>query len=203
MYKELINEIEKISTDSISEERKLVLNPLVEFIQSKIDSSSPILLNFICTHNSRRSHFSQIWGQIMAEYHQIPQVFSYSGGTEATALYPQVLHTLKQQGVQVETLSEGENPVYQINIGQNIHPILGFSKVYEHNFNPKSNFAAIMTCSQADEGCPFVFGCEKRISIPFNDPKAFDQSQEKEQKYLEKSIEIASEMKYVFSNIKL
>jgi arsenate reductase len=32
------------------------------------------------------------------------------------------------------------------------HPIIGFSKTYDDNFNPQSEFD--YTCSQADGGCP-------------------------------------------------
>jgi arsenate reductase len=52
---------------------------------------------------------------------------------------------------------------------QRIHPN-GFSKKYDDEFNPKSEFAAIMTCSQADGGCPFIAGAEKRIPITYEDP---------------------------------
>jgi len=69
-------------------------------------------------------------------------------------------------------------------------------------FNPKSEFCAIMTCSQADEGCPFVPGAEKRIPITYDDPKEFDNTPQQSEKYKERSIQIASEMFYVFSKIK-
>ena len=59
-----------------------------------------------------------------------------------------------------------------------------------------------MTCSSADEGCPFITGAEKRFPIRYDDPKAFDETDLMNAKYAERSIEIASEMYYIFSKIK-
>ena len=77
-----------------------------------------------------------------------------------------------------------------------------FSKQYFHEFNPTSEFAAIMTCSQADGGCPFVAGSEKRIAITYEDPKISDNTALEEQTYTERSNQIASEMYYVLSQLK-
>ena len=59
-----------------------------------------------------------------------------------------------------------------------------------------------MTCSNADVGCPFIQGAEKRIPITFEDPKAFDNTPLQKEKYHERSIQIATELCYVFSQIK-
>ncbi|WP_271407001.1 arsenate-mycothiol transferase ArsC [Tenacibaculum soleae] len=188
---------------TITRDRKAVLQPLIDYIQSKIESNQEIRLNFICTHNSRRSHLSQVWAQAMANYFSVKNVVCYSGGTEATALFPLVAETLKNSGFEINTLSKNNNPVYSIKYSENEHPIIGFSKKLDSDFNPKSAFAAIMTCSQADGGCPFIAGAEKRIPITFEDPKAFDNTPLQAEKYLERSIQIATEMQYVFSQIKL
>lgn len=198
--KKFINELDMLT---ITNDRKAVLQPLTDYIQSKIDNNQKIRLNFICTHNSRRSHLSQVWAQVMANYFSIKNVVCYSGGTEATALFPLVAETLKNSGFEINTLSKNNNPVYSIKYSKNEHPIIGFSKKLDSDFNPKSAFAAIMTCSQADGGCPFITGAEKRIPITFEDPKAFDNTPLQAEKYLERSIQIATEMQYVFSQIKL
>ena len=80
--------------------------------------------------------------------------------------------------------------------------MIGFSKVFDAEFNPKSGFAAILTCSQADEGCPFIAGAEKRFPIRYDDPKLYDNTDLQSEKYSERSMEIATEMKYVFSQLK-
>ncbi len=202
MYPEITNIIKGLQTDSISEARKQVLHELVEVIQTKVNSNQDINLNFICTHNSRRSHLSQVWAQTLAYHFNIKNVFTYSGGTEATALFPVVAETLENLGFSITKLSNESNPVYSITYANNAHPIIGFSKTFDNDFNPKSNFAAIMTCSSADEGCPFVSGSDKRIAMTFEDPKVFDDTPIQKEKYLERSLQIATELKYVFSSIK-
>lgn len=200
-YKVLNDFISNLDIASITSERKQTLSPLVEYIQEKFDNGESIRLNFICTHNSRRSHLSQIWAQTMAHHFGIKIVSCYSGGTEATALFPMVASTLANTGFEVQMLSEGKNPVYGIKFSENEHPVICFSKRMDDDFNPKSDFAAIMTCSQADEGCPFVPGAEKRIPITYEDPKTFDDTPQQAEKYSERSKQIASEMFYVFSQI--
>jgi arsenate reductase len=194
--------IEKLDVVSIIDERKEILQPLVEFIQYKVNDHKEIRINFICTHNSRRSHLSQVWAQTLAFHFNIKNVFCYSGGTESTALSPLVAETLKYSGFEVQTISEGNNPIYSIKYAKNEHPVIGFSKKLDDNFNPKSGFVAIMTCSQADGGCPFIMGAEKRLPITFEDPKIFDGTPQQTEKYKEKSLQIATELFYVFSQIK-
>mgnify|MGYP002660943202 CR=1 FL=1 len=194
--------IDNFSTSNISEERKVVLQPLIDFINKKVENSEEIRLNFICTHNSRRSHLSQIWAQTMAFQFGIKNVFCYSGGTEATVMFPKVAETLVNQGFQIQKLSEEQNPVYAVKFDDNQHTIICFSKAYFDDFNPKTNFGAIMTCNNADEGCPMVFGAEARFPIKYDDPKAFDGTELMNEKYAERSLQIASEMYFVFSQIK-
>ena len=201
MLENLSKTIEIVKEISASNKRQEVLIPLVNYIQMKVDTNEEIRLNFICTHNSRRSHLSQIWAQTMAFQFAIKNVFCYSGGTEATAMFPKVAETLTNQGFQIQKLSEEKNPVYAVNFDDNQHPIICFSKAYFDDFNPKSNFGAIMTCNNADEGCPVVFGAEARFPIKYDDPKAFDGTEFMNEKYAERSLQIASEMYFVFSKI--
>lgn len=201
VFQSLNDYISGLDSDSISEERKQTLAPLVGYIQEKVGDGESVRINFICTHNSRRSHLSQVWAQTMAHYFGIKNVSCYSGGTEATALFPKVADTMMNTGFEVNSLSKGNNPVYSIKFSENEHPVIGFSKRMDDDFNPKSEFAAIMTCSQADEGCPFVPGAEKRIPITYEDPKVFDGTPQQAEKYRERSKQIASEMFYVFSQI--
>jgi arsenate reductase len=202
VFPTLKNVIKSLKPERISEERKLILNPLVAFIQSKHTAGKPIRINFICTHNSRRSHLSPVWAQTLAYYFNIKNVSCYSGGTEATALFPMAAETLRNSGFEVKTISEDSNPIYSIKFAENEHPIIGFSKKLDDHFNPKSEFAAIMTCDSANEACPFVAGAELRIPITYKDPKAFDQTPQQSEKYKERSLQIATELYYVFSQIK-
>ena len=201
MYLNLINVIATFSSQSISDERKVVLLPLVNYIQEKVNAGESIRLHFICTHNSRRSHLSQIWAQTMAYHVGLKNVSCYSGGTEATAIFIKVLETLTSQGFQVLRLSGNENPVVAVKFAANENPILCFSKTYDHPFNPSTQFGAVMTCSNADEGCPIVVGAEARFPIKYDDPKAYDGTPLQTEKYAERSLDIAREMWWVFSQI--
>lgn len=201
LFNKIENIINSLNIENISEERKETLQLLIDFIQTKVNDNQEIRINFICTHNSRRSHLSQVWAQSMAFHFNIKNVFCYSGGTESTALFPMVAETLENSGFEVKTISENKNPIYNIKYAENEHPIIGFSKKFDDDFNPKSVFAAILTCSQADDGCPFIAGAEKRIPITFEDPKAFDNTPQQAEKYNERSLQIATELFYVFSQI--
>jgi len=202
LFTEIKNTIASFDFNQIPEERKTILQPLVDYIQNKVNNKQPIRLNLICTHNSRRSHLSQVWAQTAAANYKIPNVSCYSGGTEATALFPMVAETLQYSGFKVKAISEGQNPVYSIKFASNELPVIGFSKTYDDDFNPESEFAAIMTCSHADGGCPFISGAEKRIPITFEDPKVSDGTPKQKKVYLERSLQIGTEMFYVFSQIK-
>ncbi|MET3026030.1 protein-tyrosine-phosphatase [Flavobacterium sp. UW10123] len=202
LYPQIENTVKSFDFKQISEDRKTVLQPLIDFIQTKVDSKLETRLNLICTHNSRRSHLSQVWAQTAAAFYDVKNVSCYSGGTEATALFPMAAETLKDSGFNIKTLSEGSNPVYSIKYSADEPPVIGFSKTYDDDFNPESGFAAIMTCSQADGGCPFIAGAEKRIPITFEDPKISDGTPQQKETYLERSLQIGTEMFYVFSQIK-
>ena len=193
--------IAHLNWEEIRDERKELLSSLVDYIQLKVDEGLEIRLNFVCTHNSRRSHLSQIWARVAAYYFDIGFISRYSGGTEATALFPIVAETLSDQGFEILKLSETNNPIYGIKYDPNADPIIAFSKTYDHPFNPMAAYAAVMTCSHADENCPVLLGAEKRIPVTYDDPKAFDGTDIQKEKYAERSLEIATEMFYVFSQI--
>jgi arsenate reductase len=203
IFPEIENLIKNLKHETITDERKTVLKLLIDFIQSKVSDNQKIRINFICTHNSRRSHLSQVWAQTLAYHFNIKNVFCYSGGTESTALFPMIAETLQNSGFQIKTISKNENPIYSIKYAKNEHPVIGFSKKLDNDFNPKSEFVAIMTCDSANESCPFVPGAEERIPITFDDPKVFDGTPLQAEKYKEKSLQIATELFYVFSQINL
>jgi arsenate reductase len=201
LFEPIVATIATLDINTVSAERQQVLQPLIDYIKGKQEASAPIHLNFICTHNSRRSHLSQIWAQTMAAHYGISNVNCYSGGTETTAMFPKVVETLTKQGFQIQQLSQEDNPVYAIKYEANAPAIIGFSKTYGDDFNPSSAFAAIMTCSSADEGCPMVFGCEQRIATTYEDPKVSDGTPQQDEVYLERSLQIATEMKFVFESL--
>jgi arsenate reductase len=200
MYHILNQVVEKINFDEISIARKAELTLLIDYVQGKKNREEAVLLNFICTHNSRRSQFAQIWAKVAADYYNIV-IQSYSSGVEVTALNPRAVKSLERFGFNINSTG-GENPHYRIDYDPAQKAIMAFSKLIEDASNPKENFAAIMTCSHADENCPIVVGCEQRIPLRYNDPKAFDDSPLEASMYDYRSFQIATELFYVFSSIK-
>ena len=195
----LANNIEGILSIDISEDRIAKLQPLIDYIKSKREKGQPIRLNFICTHNSRRSQFSQIWAQTAADYFEIP-AFCYSGGVEVTACNERTIRSLERSGFIISKHGHS-NPIYFILQDKDTRPIIVFSKLYDDVINPHGIFATIMTCSHADENCPFIPGAEARIPVRYEDPKEFDDTDLESTKYDERSQQIASEMFYVFSRV--
>ena len=199
MFPKLSSTIHKAIELNIPEERKEILQDLIDYIQRKIDHGKVANLNFICTHNSRRSQFSQIWAQTAADYYRVPAQ-CHSGGIEVTAFNERAVASIKRSGFSIT--SKGEmNPVYFISNSEDNEPIIAFSKLFDDPANKADQFAAIITCSHAEENCPFIPGAEKRISVRYDDPKEFDDTPKETQMYDERSLQIAAEMFYVFSKI--
>ena len=203
VIKEIENNIIKLNDTFalISNERKELLNELARYISEKVKAGDEVNLNFICTHNSRRSHMGQIWGQTAAEYYGIENVKCFSGGTEATAFNPRAVNAIRDYGYEIIQKDNSGNPLYLVKYSDEKEPLICFSKVYNDEFNPQNNFAAIMTCSDADENCPVVFGAEARFPIRYKDPKEYDNTDLEAKMYKERFGEIGREMLYLFSNV--
>ena len=191
--------IRDLDFESISEERYTVLNSLVSYLkESEIQKKVP-KLNFICTHNSRRSQFSQLWCTVMSHFYNFP-VKCFSGGTAVTACNERTVASLKRFGFDIESTNNGENSIYVASISEEIQIEL-YSKLFDAQENPSEDFAAVMTCSDADESCPIIPGCNKRIPLRYEDPKLFDDTDLEETMYDKRSLQIAREMKYVFTKV--
>ena len=199
LHKEIDTFLSGLTTSVITAERRVHLQVLIDYIQGKRNNNQVANLNFICTHNSRRSQFSQVWAKVAAYKNNIA-INSFSGGVERTAFNERAVASLKRSGFKIE--SEGSrNPNYSVSYSKDEDPISAFSKLFDDALNPSTNFAAIMTCSHADENCPFIPGAKKRIPIRYNDPKEFDGTSKEAEMYDERSREIAAEMMYIFLKI--
>ncbi len=197
----LASYIDHLGSDlnSITDERRHSLAALIDYIDKCQKRSVPIRLNYICTHNSRRSHLGQIWGAVAAAVHNIGNVTTYSGGTEATAFNPRAVAAIERAGFDV-TKPGGENPHYLVKFSEVAPALECFSKLYDDNSNPQKDFAAIMTCTSADQACPAVLG-SARLSLPYRDPKEADDTSEESARYDERCRQIAAEMLYVFQHV--
>lgn len=202
MFSQINHFVEQLNVDDISLSRKRDLDQLTNYIKNSLSDNKKCQLTFICTHNSRRSHLCQIWAQIAARYYEINGIHCYSGGTEVTAVFPKIIETLQSQHLEItQKKKKKDNPRYYIEYSEVMPPIKAFSKLYDHPKNPKEQFAAIMTCDHASENCPMVLGADQRIALTYEDPKNSDGTPEQTTVYLSRSIQIATEMKYVFSQI--
>lgn len=203
-YTELSNYIEAVKSeiDDIPQARKDQLKKITSFIQTKRQSGESANLTFICTHNSRRSHMGQIWAATAAAYYGIADgVNTYSGGTEATAFNPRAVAVVERAGFKVENPG-GHNPHYRVAYAENDRVMECWSKKYDDPANADESFAAVMTCSQADENCPFIPRAASRVSVTYEDPKIADDTDQEAAKYDERCKQIATEMFYIMSQVK-
>lgn len=184
--------------DLISDERKDSLKQLALYCTESLNKHEEVKLLFVCTHNSRRSHMTQLWAQTAAYFYGLKEIRTYSGGTESAAANPRAMASLERKGFLVRRTSiNTEQPVYMVRQGEKFPENIVFSKKYNDPVNPSGKFAAIMVCSDADEACPFVPGAEDRISFPYDDPKVFDDTPKEKSEYDKTSDLIAREMAYV------
>lgn len=201
IYPKIGEFLNTLDTNQVSLGRAEVLKELAHQVKARLQQGLPVELRFICTHNSRRSHFAQIWAQVIAEHNKVHGITFSSAGTEITALNQQVVQTLIRQGFEITIPEQKSNPHYEIQYADSAASILAFSKNLQDESLLKSDFIAIMTCSEADQGCPFVPGALSRVALPFEDPKIADGTAGEEKVYLERSIQIAREMKFLFQFI--
>lgn len=186
--------------NNISDQRKAELQSVSAFIRAKKDLGLPIKVIVICTHNSRRSHFGQIWLKVAANYYDV-EIETYSGGTEATAFHPNAVASVERCGFDVNADENEVNPNYAISYSENEPPIQCYSKRFDHTDNPSETFGAILVCNDAAEACPFVPGADERFVLPYNDPKEFDGSSIRKEKYDERCLQIGAEMFYIISQV--
>lgn len=187
--------------DEIDATRKAQLEELGDFMLNKTNNDEKFKALFACTHNSRRSHFADLWFKYALMYYGVNSFESYSGGTKATAFNDNAIDAIKRVGFSVVYDKQSYNPVVSISPGD--LPVWNMqSKVYTHKINPKSNFVAIMVCSDADKSCPMVDGAIGRFAIPYNDPRYFDNTPAMQQKYDETIYAIGREMLYLIHYVK-
>lgn len=192
------------SKGKISEERKTLLITIAEKTHNVLmHTNSSIHLNFICTHNARRSQLAQIWSYYAALYFELQHVKTYSGGTSITSFHRNTIKSLQKSGFHFNIATfNHQNPKYLINFDENTEPpLLVYSKLYDdaHNSEP---CIAITTCCNAEEICPFIPNAIWRFHLPFSDPKKFDGTKKEEKAYLNTNQQIATEIFFLFNELK-
>ncbi len=188
--------------DKVSEARKVELGKIANTIVTSLKDRGEAKLTFICTHNSRRSHMSQIWAQTAAYHYGLDRVQAYSGGTEATACNCRTITAMRTAGFNIQDATAGDNPIYLVKYAGECPPVRAYSKIYNADENPKQNFIALMTCSSADKSCPVVHGSIARYAIHYVDPRLCDDTPTETTAYNERCREIAREMFYIMSEVR-
>jgi arsenate reductase len=183
--------------DQLTEERKSAIAKIAAYIKYK--ENEPINLLFVCTHNSRRSIFGQVWAKVASHYFGFENVETFSGGTEETEFSANAVQALLYTGFDMTVEGESDNAVHNMIFDKPENACTCFSKLVDARINPDENFGTILTCYHADENCPVVDGSELRISLPYVDPKFSDGTDLQIATYLNTSKEIATEMLYLFS----
>ena len=130
-----------------------------------------------------------------AAYFGLHDIAPFSGGTEATAFHPRAVAALKRAGFQIDH-ADGDNPRYRVAFSDDAPPVQTYSKTFDDAANPRQGFAAIMTCAEADAGCPLVPGAEFRLALTYDDPKEADGTPQEAARYDERVRQIGRELFY-------
>lgn len=199
IYKQIEALIVHSSSHHPSAKRVETMLPLITYAKACTRTNKPLVMQFICTHNSRRSQLAQVWAQVAAAYYEVPLI-SLSGGVEVTAFNERAAAALIRQGFELEK-SSGNNPKYSIRFSDIAPEITVFSKLYDDPHNASDHFAAVMTCAEADQDCPFIPSAALRVPLRYDDPKAFDETPEETQQYDRTAALIANEMCFLFKSI--
>jgi arsenate reductase len=190
------------SLDMIDDAHKLAGQKLAEWIAANYRAGRPLDVIVVCTGNSRRSILGATLANIAAAYYGMPEIRFHSGGTAPTAFNIRTVNTLKEIGVEIEPTAKeaprGEpktaNPMYRVRWGTSgasgACETVEFSKHYGDAVNPQRGFAALMVCSEADAACPAVKGAAERVSMPYLDPKIYDNGANEAAKYAERRDDI-------------
>jgi len=181
-------------------QRKEKLNALATLAKKELADKEVLRMNFICTHNSRRSHIAQLWAWAAAEHFGVGPFESFSGGVEVTAFNPRAVAAMRRAGFHIGD-AEGDNPHYPVRLEENGPSILCWSKTFDDAANSTKDFIAVMVCTDAEQNCPFVAGASHRFSLSFEDPKASDGTPLEGQTYDERVREIGREISYLFELI--
>jgi len=186
---------------SLTPERSKIVDALAQEISSGLADGAKVQLIFVCTHNSRRSQFAQVWAQTAAAHFGFDpgRIECFSGGTEVTACNPRTVASLGRAGFAIEKVAaevggSDNNPVYHVSFAADRSPIVCSSKVYDTAGNPTSGFIAVMCCDHADENCPVVRGSLARIAMFYDDPKVSDDTPAEAATYDHRNRQIAREI---------
>ena len=188
-------------TEKINDRRKEQLRPIVEYLLKVISLGKEPQILFVCTQNSRRSMFTQVWAQVAAWIFGIKNLHCTSAGSESSSLHSNTRDALIRAGVKIDALTGGKNPLYRATFSEAFPSIYLFSKQVDFSENPKEDFGAVLVCVEDAETCPFIPNADVRIPLPYDDPKKFDSSDQMQTAYDRTCSQIACEMFHVMKSV--
>lgn len=194
--------LESLQFHSISESRIKILDSIADSLLSLQVNNKKTTLLFVCTHNSRRSQFSQLWAEYFARHFQLTHLDIQSCGTEVTACNFRVIYTLRNLGFQI-TNPGGSNPQLSVKYSDLARPITLYSKSIESCIasSESGQIIAMMTCDHADQNCPIIPKVKSRIQLLYVDPKVTDDTPQESERYQERCRQIGEEIHYLFSKL--
>ncbi|MFN3190211.1 MAG: protein-tyrosine-phosphatase [Aureliella sp.] len=190
-------ELIQTATTSVPSERLHLLQQAALDLRNRVGSATANAL-FVCTHNSRRSHFADLWFRVGLSLYGVDGIRSESCGTEVTECNPRTIASLKRSGFGCQEKSEAPNPRYSIATSDAERPFPFTAELFSKSFEcpevPRDNVVAFMCCDDADARCPTVPGAVARYALSYVDPKASDGTPAEAATYDERSQQIAAEM---------
>ena len=156
----LISYIKKINAFYPKKNDKKRLHSIIDILNDSIKSTKNIV--FICTHNSRRSQFCEIWGNVFSKIYN-KKLNVYSAGLKKTSVYKGVIFSLSRTGLKISGDGKVKYEENEINLT---------SKTLDDIKEQK--FIGVMTCSNAEKSCPIDQRSIKNINMFYKDPKDFE-----------------------------
>ena len=96
MNKTLDSYIQKIEAFKPNKEEENIIFDAINKLNSYLKLTRDIV--FICTHNSRRSIYCEVWANILANKY-FKNINFYSAGTKKTSVYGRVIKSFSRLGI--------------------------------------------------------------------------------------------------------
>lgn len=200
--KEYIGFIEK-AENSINTDRKNELLEISKYISDKAKNNKEFHPVFICTHNSRRSIFCEVWFWVASKYYNKSNLHPLSAGVDINTINPRTIEALRRAGLDIYKNDKiNLNPPYAIILNTKKDVLIINSKKYELPMVYGKNYCEIMVCSEKEMSCPVFEQKTKRFSIPYTDLRTADNSSTEQKDYDARCKQIAAEMFFIVKNIR-
>lgn len=187
MSADLKNFIQEVKSFEPTGTQKARLENIISELKKFLDECNAVV--FLCTHNSRRSQYCEIWAKYFSSVYKNKIKF-LSAGAVKTKVHKQIYKSFERVGVKVDENSS-------INI--ETMTISPFSKTLTEV--KEKEFMSIMTCAESEKSCPVDARSLINLKLFYDDPKRYDNTPEEAEEYDKTSFMIASQINYILKNI--